>query len=103
MTLANSTLFVAGPPDVVDEKEAWGRFLDPTVRAQLDGQVAALDGEQGGLLCALSAADGKMLATYKLSSPPIFDGMIAANSRLYLVLSEGRIVCYGAKDLSTAG
>jgi outer membrane protein assembly factor BamB len=36
MVLAGETLFVAGPPDVVDEKAAWGRFRAPGVRANLD-------------------------------------------------------------------
>ena len=103
MTLSHRTLFIAGPPDVVDEKLAWGRFLDPEVKAKLDGQVAAWGGDQGGLLCAVSAENGEMLATYKLSAPPLFDGMIAADNRLYLVLNSGDIVCYGAADQKTAG
>jgi len=95
MTLSNNTLFIAGPQDVVDEKQAWGRFLQPEMREKLDEQLAALTGSRGGLLWAVSAEDGKKLAEYKLKSPPVFDGMIAAYERLYLVLKNGDIVCYG--------
>jgi hypothetical protein len=41
MVLADQTLFVASPPDVVDEREAWGHYLSPK-SAQLDQQARAL-------------------------------------------------------------
>ena len=98
MVLAGKTLFVAGPPDVVDEKDAWGRFLEPNTRAKLDEQVAALAGQKGALLWAVSADDGKKLAEFKLDSPPVFDGMVAANGRLYLAMKDGNILCFGGKQ-----
>ena len=79
MVLAGKTLFVAGPPDVFAGKE---------------GDVAAFEGKKGGLLWATSTADGKTLAQYKLESPPVFDGMIAANDHLYLATLNGRVVCF---------
>ena len=36
------------------------------------------------VLWALSTTDGKKLAEYPLDSPPVFDGLIAANGRLYI-------------------
>jgi hypothetical protein len=93
MVLADKTLFVAGPPDVVDEKKAWGRFLDPSVRSELDEQVAAMEGKRGALLWAVNAADGSKLAECKLATPPVFDGMIAAGGRLYLADEVGRVLC----------
>jgi len=97
MVLAGKTLFVAGPPDLVDEKRAWGRFLDPDIRRKLDEQVAALEGKRGALLWAVNAADGSNLAEYKLDSPPIFDGMIAAGGRLYLADEGGRVLCLAGR------
>ena len=44
--------------------------------------------EKGALLRTYSVIDGKMLAEYELESPPIFDGLIAANRRLYLIIRE---------------
>jgi PQQ-like domain len=80
MVLAGSHLFVAGPPDVVDPQ-------DP---------MAAFKGRDGAVLRVHSAADGKMLAEYKLDAPPVFDGLIAANGRLYLSLENGTLLCMGA-------
>ncbi|NOZ24407.1 MAG: PQQ-binding-like beta-propeller repeat protein [Planctomycetes bacterium] len=95
MVLANKTLFIAGPPDVVDEKDIWGRTLEPEVQAKLAAQSRALDGEQGGILWAVSAENGKKLAEYKLDTVPVFDGMIAADGRLYLAAKDGSVSCWG--------
>lgn len=81
MVLAGKTLFVTGPPDIIDP-------LDP---------MAAFEGDKGGLLWAVSTADGERLAEYKLESPPVFDGMIAANARLYISTHDGRLLCMGKK------
>jgi len=82
MVLAEDTLFVAGPPDVLDPQ-------DP---------LAAFEGRKGGVLRALSAADGEKLTEYELKSPPVFDGMIAANERLYICTRDGRVLCMGKKQ-----
>ncbi|MBL7187421.1 MAG: PQQ-binding-like beta-propeller repeat protein [Phycisphaerae bacterium] len=97
MVLADRTLFVAGPPDVVDEEEIWGRTLEPEVQAKLRAQTAALDGQNGSLLWAISAADGEKLAQYELESVPAWDGMAAANGRLYLSMKNGRVLCMVGK------
>lgn len=97
MVLADNTLFVAGPPDVVDETEAFGRFGESEVYAKLVEQAAAFEGEKGGLLWAVSAEDGKKLAEHKLDSPPVFDGMVAANGKLYLVTMDGNVICMKKK------
>jgi len=78
MVLAGETLFIAGPPDVFASKA---------------GDVDALEGKKGGLLHVVATADGKQLAEHKLDSPPVFDGMIAANGRLYASTLDGKVVC----------
>lgn len=98
MILADKTLFVAGPPDVVDETEAFGHFIEPDIRAKLDEQVAALEGRKGALLWAISATDGKKLAEYRLESLPVFDGMAATNGRLYLATKDGKVLCFGGNQ-----
>ncbi|MGD8500468.1 MAG: PQQ-binding-like beta-propeller repeat protein, partial [Phycisphaerales bacterium] len=97
MVLADRTLFVAGPPDIVDEEKIWGHTLEPQVQAKLKAQSAALEGQQGALLWAVSASDGKRLAEYKLESVPVWDGMAAANGRLYLSMRNGRVLCMAGK------
>jgi len=77
MTVADKTLFAVGPPDVLDPN-------DP---------LAAFEGRKGAVLWAVSAEDGTKLAEYKLDSPPVFDGMTAANGGLYISTTDGRVVC----------
>ncbi|MCX7886013.1 MAG: PQQ-binding-like beta-propeller repeat protein [Verrucomicrobiae bacterium] len=96
MALANKTLFIAGPPDVVDESQAFRAFGDPDNKQKLAEQKAAFEGRRGALLAAVSAHDGKLLAAYRLDSVPIFDGLAAANRRLYMSTMDGKIVCIAA-------
>ena len=81
MVLAGDHLFVAGPPDVVEEK-------DP---------AAAIEGRRGAVLQVFSAADGALLKSQPLAMPPMFDGLSAAGGRLYLATTDGKLVCLGAK------
>ena len=95
MVLADTTLFIAGPPDVVDEEKAARDLANPEVQAALREQDAALDGKRGAMLWAVSAQDGKTLAETRLSAPPVFDGMIAGRGRLLLSTMDGRVLCLG--------
>jgi hypothetical protein len=49
------------------------------------------------LLQVLSAVDGKgkKLSEQNLTSMPVFDGMSAANGRLYVSLKDGTVECWG--------
>jgi len=77
MVLAGKVLFVAGAPaDTGDGPEE-------------------RDQNQGALLMAISATDGSELARYRLDSSPVFDGMAAANGRLYLTLENSHVLCMG--------
>ena len=96
MVLAGQTLFVAGPPDVVDEKEAWGRFIDPPVRDELDEQLGVIEGRNGGVLWVVDARNGSRLAESDLDETPVFDGMIAVDGKLYMATVDGNVVCLGA-------
>jgi len=98
MLLANKTLFVAGPPDIIDEEETFQKIMDrdSEVAKTLSDQDAALNGSKGSILLAVSASDGKTLAKYELKSLPVWDGMVAANGRLYLSTTDGKIVCFAS-------
>ena len=98
VTLADKTLFLAGPPDVVDEELAARSLGDPDTQKRLAEQEAAFEGKRGAILLAVSAEDGKQLSAYRLDSPPIFDGMAAANGRLYLSTMGGKALCLGAGE-----
>jgi outer membrane protein assembly factor BamB len=95
LVLADRTLFVAGPPDVVDEEASLKTFADPATQEKLAEQAAALEGKQGSLLLAVSATDGTKLTEFHLDSLPVFDGLAAAGGKLYLATTDGRIVCFG--------
>ncbi len=75
MILAGDGLVVAGPP-VLKPGEHW--FPDPT---------------RPGQLMVLAADGGTKLAETDLSAPPIFDGIAAAHGRLYVALTNGRLLC----------
>jgi hypothetical protein len=79
MVLAGDTLFLAGPPDVIDPDDPHGAF----------------EGRKGGRLWAVSTSDGSRLAEYLLDSPPVFDGLIAARHKLYMTSADGAISCWG--------
>ena len=96
MALADKTLFVAGPPDVMDETKVDVNELmrsDALTRRTLDPSLAAWEGKHGAVLRAVSAADGKKLAECKLDSLPVFDGLAAADGRLYLSTTDGKLAC----------
>ncbi|MHC4603670.1 MAG: outer membrane protein assembly factor BamB family protein [Planctomycetota bacterium] len=65
MLLADKVLFVAGP------------------RGDAGDGLQGRDENQGALLMAISASDGTELRRYRLDSSPVFDGMAAANGRLW--------------------
>ena len=81
MVLAGDRLFTAGTPDVLDPK-------DP---------MAAFEGRKGARLQVFSAKDGAPLTSMALPSAPAFDGMIAANGRLYIVTNDGKLLCLSGK------
>jgi outer membrane protein assembly factor BamB len=97
MVLAGKTLFIAGPPDVVDEEKAFFAFNDAAIQQKLAEQSAMLQGKDGARLWAVSAEDGKKLTEYKLDSLPVWDGMIASGGKLYLTTMNGDVACLSDK------
>ncbi len=93
MVLAGDTLFIAGPPDLLDEEKAWKKIDDESGASAVAAQWNALNGERGSRLWAVSAKDGTTLADVAVESVPVYDGMAAANGRLYLALRDGTVIC----------
>jgi outer membrane protein assembly factor BamB len=79
LVLAGEVLFAAGTPG------------DETAPPP----VAAAD--RGGLLLALSAADGSERGRCELESAPSFDGMAAAYGKLYVSSADGKLLCLAGK------
>ncbi len=75
MVLADKVLFVAG------------------LSAEASDEPAERSEDRRALLMVVSASDGTELAQYELDSSPVFDGIAAANGRLYLSMENGRVLC----------
>ncbi len=97
MAMAGKAVFIAGPPDLIDEEYAFERMSqkDPGILAELARQDDALDGKKGGILWLVSTENGKMATDFKLESPPVWDGMSVAQGRLYVATVDGKVHCYG--------
>ncbi len=96
LVLAGDTLFAAGPPDVLDETTPNIRAEAPEVLKAIEEQEAAMAGKRGAILMAVSKTDGEVKQRVDIAAPPVFDGLIAANGRLYVTLENGGVVCLGA-------
>jgi len=84
MVLAGDVLFLAGWLDAVVIVPQTGRPLDPEN-----------PDPRSTVLRAVSTADGTTIAEYPLDCEPAFDGLIAADQRLYLSLKDGSVLCLG--------
>jgi hypothetical protein len=78
MVATDDLLFVAGSPDVVEPKDPLGAF----------------EGRKGGVLSACDKTDGESLWECVLPSPPVFNGLAAANGRLYVAMQDGSVACF---------
>jgi hypothetical protein len=92
MTVAGNKLFVSGPPDLVDERQAFHNPDDPDIQARLKRQAAAYEGSEGGELWVVDKANGNVVTRYALKTIPVFDGMAAAGDSLYLATTDGCIL-----------
>jgi len=101
MAVADEILFIAGPPDVVDEEHAFDNSADPNVIEMLDEQDAALKGAQGTLLRAVSVTDGGKYAEYNIASLPVWDGMVVANGRLFISMENGAVQSFAGANYPT--
>ena len=100
MLLSGDVLFIAGPPDIMDEEETFKRLTerDPEVHKLLASQDAALEGKQGGILRVVNKKDGAQLAEYKIGSLPVWDSLAAAVDSLYWTTETGEVVSYSASS-----
>jgi hypothetical protein len=94
MVLADTTIFVAGPPDLVDEEDTVRDWCQSGTQKQFARQDAALAGAEGAMLWAVSAVDGSVLAKHQIESVPVFDGMPATEGRLYMATTDGKVLSF---------
>ena len=97
MAMAGKTILISGPPDTLDEESAFERLVknDTGVHAELAEQEAALNGEFGAMLLAVSMENGERLHEIKLDASPVWDGMAISRGRVFLATTDGRVLCFG--------
>jgi outer membrane protein assembly factor BamB len=81
MVRADDLLFLGGTPYSAD---------------QLD-LAATYEGTKGGLISVMSTSNGEKIAEQRLDSPPVWDGIAAANGRLYISLESGNLLSLKSK------
>ena len=94
MVLADKTLFVAGPPDILDEEEIYFFLNDEEVKEKLARQYDLHKGKEGGKMWAVSARTGEKIKEFKLDSLPVWDGMAASKGQLYISTMGGDLLCF---------
>ncbi len=82
MLLARDRLYIAGPPDLSSELDAY----------------EAMIGKRGAVFRVVATTDGSQLAEFNMKEVPVFDGLIAAGDRLYMSTMDGTLICLGAKS-----
>ncbi len=89
LVLAGEVLYAAGPANVLAGDVA----TDASTAIQILGKHAeAFAGRKGGLLVSVSPADGRTLGELAVDSPPVHDGLIAADGALFMTTIDGHVV-----------
>jgi hypothetical protein len=78
MVLAGEHLVLAGWPDKVPESDPY----------------AAFEGRLGAELKVIATQDGTEKASYVMKVSPVFDGLIAADGKLFMSLADGTVCCW---------
>lgn len=96
MCLSGFRLFIAGPPDIIDEEETFKGLSenDPEVQELLAKQDSVLEGEQGGKLLVVNTQSGEIEHSIQLNTLPAWDSLAGANGRLFLSTLDGEIRCF---------
>ena len=90
LVATKEAVYIAGPPD---EFSAIGEGDELLNLEDSASAIAAWRGEKGGLLYGAAVGDGREVSRVELPSPAVFDGMAAAQGRIYLALQDGSVVC----------
>jgi len=76
MLVAGRPLFIAGPR-----------------AGENNSGLMALGADGSGLLWAVSAEDGSVLAEHEVASVPVLDGMAATRGRVFISTIGGNVIC----------
>ncbi|MFW6161635.1 MAG: PQQ-binding-like beta-propeller repeat protein [Planctomycetota bacterium] len=98
LVATDRTLFAAGPPALVDERNVYIAYGDAEVQQRMAEQVAAFQGDKGAVILGAAKTDGRKQAAWRLATAPVFDGLAAAGGRLFLSGLDGAVLCLGAGE-----
>jgi outer membrane protein assembly factor BamB len=82
MVVGLKHLYLAGTRDKRDPQDPWGHF----------------DGRKGALLLICSKKTGETKAELELASPPVFDGLSVACSKLFVSCKDGSLICFAESE-----
>jgi hypothetical protein len=89
MVLTQDKLFIAGPTDLLQD------IQEATMFADIKEQADILKNPDNGILQVISTSDGDKIAEYPLNAQPMFDGLIAADKKLFISTIDGKLICIG--------
>jgi hypothetical protein len=100
MVLANRTLYIVGPADIFDEEKTFARISqkDRSVEKILAKQNDILNGSEGSFLLSVNAESGEVEGEIQLDSLPAWDGLAAAQEKLFLSTLKGEVICFVGEE-----
>jgi hypothetical protein len=87
MVQTSYRLVLAGFPDLAMQSK------DALAFDNADEVKAAYAGTKGGIIRFIRTDDGAQTGEIKLDTRPVFDGMSAAHGKLFVALTDGRVLC----------
>jgi len=100
MVKAGDRLHILGPEELINQEDAFKTITTPQTQEMLAKQEEAMRGKLGAVLLNVNASDGTIDSGYRLPTTPVFDGLVAAGGRMYVVLSDGTVTCLDAEGES---
>ncbi|MBT4823076.1 MAG: PQQ-like beta-propeller repeat protein [Lentisphaerae bacterium] len=58
-------------------------------------------GNKGGVIWTVAKGDGARIASLKLPSPPVWDGLASAGGQCFVATQDGTVVCFGDGNLES--
>jgi outer membrane protein assembly factor BamB len=95
MFVTEDALFVCGPRDLYDEQKAVTRgsqFHTDDPRLALQQEHA--EGRHGSLLKVFDKETGRETRSIEIDDMPTWDGMIAAEGRIFMTTVNGKMLCF---------
>ena len=95
MFVTDDALFVCGPRDLYDEEKAvTGGSRLSTLDPRIALQQEHAEGRHGSLLKVFDKKTGRETSSIEIDDMPTWDGMIAAEGKIFMTTVNGKIFCF---------